>query len=187
MSASDVTTLLKAWSAGNEQAGEALLPLVYAELRRLARRYMQREREGHTLQSTALVHEAYLRMVDKKGVAWKDRAHFFALAAREMRRILVEHIRAKSAGKRGGKALKLPLEEADAVVEQKDKQLLALEEALQSLEALDQQQARLVELRYFGGLTVEELALVLDVSTATVERKWRTARTWLYHQVGEHV
>lgn len=181
----DVTTLLKAWGAGNRQAGEELLPLVYAELRQVARRYMRRERSDHTLQSTALVHEAYLRLVDKKEVAWQDRAHFFALAAREMRRILVEHARARKAEKRGGPAVKLPLEEAEAVAEQKDEEILALEEALGALEALDPQQARIVEMRYFGGLKVEELAVVLGVSTATVDRKWRTARAWLYRKVGQ--
>lgn len=181
----DVTTLLKAWSAGDEQAAEELLPLIYSELRGLAGHFMRRERPWHTLQSTALVHEAYLRMIDKKEVAWQDRAHFFALAAREMRRILVEHARSKNAGKRGGLSLTLPLRDEDAVVAPKDVDLLALDEALQGLESVDLQQAQLVELRYFGGLTVEELALVVGVSTATVDRKWRSARAWLYCQLAE--
>jgi RNA polymerase sigma factor (TIGR02999 family) len=185
MSEQDVTTLLKAWGAGDAKAAEALLPRIYSELHALAGHFMRRERPGHTLQSTALVHEAYLRLIDKREVVWQDRAHFLALAAREMRRVLVEHARARRAEKRGGGVLTLTLHEEDVRVLPRDVELLALDEALQGLESVDGQQARIVELRYFGGLTVEEMALVVGVSTATVDRKWRSARAWLYSQLVE--
>ena len=181
----DVTTLLQAWRAGDPRAIEELLPLIHSELRALAGHFMRHERPWHTLQSTALVNEAYLRLVAKQEVDWQDRAHFFALASREMRRVLVEHARARKAEKRGGGALTIPLHEQDAAALPKDVELLALDEALQCLEAVDRQQAKIVELRYFGGLTVEEMSLVIGVSTATVERKWRSARAWLYCQLAE--
>lgn len=179
----DITTLLQAWRAGNQQAAEELLPLVYSELHALAGHFMRRERPWHTLQSTALVHEAYLRLVEKQDVAWQDRAHFLALAAREMRRILVEHARARRAEKRGGGTLTLPLQDDDAKILPKDVELIALDEALCSLESVDKQQSQIVELRYFGGLTVEEMAEVVGISTATIDRKWRSARAWLYVQL----
>jgi len=181
----DVTTLLQAWSAGDQQAADQLLPLIYSELHALAGHYMRHERPWHTLQSTALVHEAYLRLVGKQGIAWQSRAHFLALAAREMRRILIEHARARKSEKRGGGEWTVPLTEDDVTVPPKEVELLALDEALQGLESMDRQQAQIVELRYFGGLTVQEMAHVVGVSIATVDRKWRSARAWLYCQLVE--
>jgi RNA polymerase sigma factor (TIGR02999 family) len=184
MSSTSVTALLKEWSAGNLQAAEALLPLVYDELRRLARSYMRRERGEHTLQPTALVHEAYLRLVGADGIPWQSRAQFFGIAARQMRRILVEHARERGAQKRGGGAARLSLDEdLEVAAEEKDEVLLALDEALESLNALDPEQAKVVELRYFGGLTVAEIAEGLGVSPRTVDRKWRMGKAYLYDWV----
>src|SRR5688500_12263598 len=179
----DVTALLADWSAGNKAALEALTPLVYDELRRLARRYLARERPDHTLQSTALVHEAYLRLIDQKNVRWQNRAHFFGVAAQMIRRILVDHARGRQASKRGSGAPKLSLDEAIAVPERKDFDLLALDDSLNSLAKIDPQQARIVELRFFTGLTVEETAEVLGISPATVKRDWVTAKAWLYRDI----
>jgi RNA polymerase sigma factor (TIGR02999 family) len=179
----DVTRLLQRWSAGDSQAREALLPLVYGELRRLAGSYMRRERPDHTLQATALVHEAYLRLVDQKSVSWRNRAHFYGIAAQEMRRILTDHARARLTEKRGAGAQKLSLDEALTVATERDAGLLALDEALLTLEALDTQQVRVVELRYFAGLTVDEAAEVLQISPATVDRKWSSAKAWLYREL----
>jgi RNA polymerase sigma factor (TIGR02999 family) len=159
--------------------------LVYQELRRIAAAYMRRERPNHTLQATALVHEAFLQLVDQTRVDWKNRAHFFGVAAQLMRRILVEHARTRGAQKRGGSAAKLSLEEAINYFPQKDLTLLALDDSLKELEKLDARQSRIVELRFFGGLTTEETSEVLGISTATVEREWRSAKAWLHSQLSD--
>jgi len=173
---SDVTRLLADIEAGQPGAENQLLPLVYAELRRVAAGYMRRERPGHTLQATALVHEAYIQLVDQTRVTWRNRAHFFAVAAQIMRRILVDHARAHRAQKRGGDVRKLTLEETVGAFGQRDVALEALDDSLTALAQLDARQARIVELRFFGGLTVDETAEVLGVSAPTVEREWRMAR-----------
>ena len=181
----DVTALLRAWGEGDRGALDALMPLVYAELRRQAERYMRAEAQGHTLQATALVHEAYLRMVDQPRVEWQHRAHFFALAANAMRRILVDRARARRAAKRGGAERALTLSDAEAVAnEESNVDVLVLHEALTRLAELDPRQARVVELRYFGGLSIPEAAEALGVAHATVERDWRNARLWLRHELG---
>ncbi len=183
---SDVTQLLQAWGAGDSAAGERLLPAVYAELHRQAARAMRRESSEHTLQATALVHEAYLRLVDQQRVVWRNRAHFFGIAAQVMRRVLVDHARERHAAKRGGGAPQLVLGEADAVsapAAEDGVDILALHEALERLAALDPDQARLVELRYFGGLSIEETAEALGVSPATVKREWAIARAWLRREL----
>ena len=182
----DVTPLLLAWGAGDQSAGERLLPAVYAELRRQAARAMRRESSEHTLQATALVHEAYLRLVDQRRVVWRSRAHFFGVAAQVMRRILVDHARERRAAKRGGGLPPLALGDADAAAAPAAEQgvdVLALHEALERLAALDPDQARLVELRYFGGLSIEETAEALGVSPATVKREWAIARAWLRREL----
>jgi RNA polymerase sigma-70 factor, ECF subfamily len=179
----EVTRLLLEWSRGNRGALDALVPLVYAELRRQADRYLSRQRTGHTLQATALVHEAFLRLVDQTSVSFRDRAHFFAVASRAMRQILVDHARRRLAEKRGGAATRLVLDDGIASVQPRGVDLMALDDALSRLEALDPAQARLVELRFFGGLTVEETAVVLGCSPATVKRSWSSARAWLYGEL----
>ena len=175
-----ITQLLLDWGNGNGQALEKLTPLVYDELRRLAARYLRRERHDHTLQSTALVHEAWLRLVDQRQIHWQNRAQFFGLAAEMIRRILIDHARNRQAAKRGDGAIKLSLDEAMATPASRDFDLLALDDALADLARLDPQQSRLVELRFFAGLSVEESAAVLGVSPATVKREWATAKAWLY-------
>jgi RNA polymerase sigma factor (TIGR02999 family) len=184
----DVTALLRAWARGERAALDELLPLVYGELRRQAARCMRAQPAGHTLQPTALVHEAYLRLVDRggTGAAWQDRSHFFAVAARVMRSILVDHARARRTAKRGGGAQALTLGAADAAgaaADHSEVDVEALDEVLTRLAALDPRQARVVELRYFGGLSIEEAAEVLGVSHATVEREWKTARLWLRREL----
>jgi len=179
----DVTKLLVNWTNGDKKALEALMPLVYGELHRLAKRYLRRERSDHTLQSTALVHEAYLRMVDQKGVQWQNRAHFFAVAAQMIRRILVDHARTHKAEKRGGGMPKLALDEAIGVPQRRDLNLVALDDAINALAELDPQQGRIVELRFFGGLSIEETAEVLSISPATVKRDWAVAKAWLYRDL----
>ncbi|HEY7504342.1 MAG TPA: sigma-70 family RNA polymerase sigma factor [Gemmatimonadales bacterium] len=187
----DVTTLLQAWGRGERAALDELLPLVYGELRRQAARRLRAQPEGHTLQATDLVHEAYLRLVDRGGAGadWHDRSHFFAVAARAMRSILVDHARARRTAKRGGGAPALTLGAADAASAPADQSsdprvdVEALDEALTRLAALDPRQARVVELRYFGGLSIGEAAEALGVSHATVEREWRTARLWLRREL----
>lgn len=174
----DVTQLLHDWSNGDKEALDRLLPLVYDELRRVAARYLGRERPGHTLQPTALVHEAYIRLLGESQVSWQGRAHFFGAAARLMRRILVDHARERNAAKRGH-GLKVTLNEALAPSASPDLDLVALDRALEELSALDAEQARIVELRFFGGLSVEETAEVLSVSPATVKRHWVSAKAWL--------
>jgi RNA polymerase sigma factor (TIGR02999 family) len=174
-----VTRLLRDWSAGDEAAFDRLVPLVQSELRRLAGRHMRRERAGHTLQTTALVNEAYLRLVDRQNVDWKDRAHFFAVAAQVMRHVLVDHARRRGSAKRGAGALMVALSEAEPVAAEDTAELLALDEALAALAAYDPRKCRIVELRFFGGLSVEETAEVLGVAPITVMREWRAAKVWL--------
>lgn len=175
----EISQLLQHWSAGDQTARERLLPLVYDELRRLARGYLNRERGNHTLQPTALVHEAFLRMIEQEQVSWQSRAQFFGLAARLMRNILVDHARQHNAEKRGGGVIAVTLGAADRIGSAPDVNVIALDDALQSLATSLPQHAQLVELRYFGGLTIEETAKVLGVSHATVERDWVFARAWL--------
>jgi RNA polymerase sigma factor (TIGR02999 family) len=184
----DVTALLRAWGRGEQAALDELLPLVYGELRRQAARCLRTQPEGHTLQATALVHEAYLRLVDRDsaGTDWKDRSHFYAVAARAMRSVLVDHARARRAAKRGGGAPALTLGAAESVADHSSDSgvdVEALDEALTRLAALDSRQARVVELRYFGGLSIEEAAEALGISHATVEREWKTARLWLRREL----
>ena len=179
-SGEDVTQLLVRWEGGDRAALDALMPLVEQELRQLARSYLRRERGGHTLQPTALVNEAYLKLVDQRDARWQSRAHFYGVAAQLMRRILVDHARARRAEKRGGpQGYAVTLSEADRVSAQPALDILAVHEALEELSALDPQQARVVELKFFGGLTIEETAEALGVSHATVERDWKAARAWL--------
>ena len=183
----DVTHLLIQWSKGDSAALDALVPLVYDELRRQAQLYLSHEKPGHTLSSTALVHEAYLRLVKQKGVAWQNRAHFFGVAARMMRRILVDHARRHGYAKRGGGAMTLSLDETVAPAPEREIDLVALDDALDTLAKLDERQSRMVELRYFGGLSIEETSEVLGVSAPTVKREWASARAWLYREInGPH-
>lgn len=179
----DVTSVLKEWGAGKDRALEKLVPLVYRELRSLAASQLQGERPAHTLQPTALVNEVFLRLLDGRKVAWQNRAHFFALAARMMRRILVDHARARLAEKRGGGAVPLLLEASFDPAPISDRALLALDDALAALKRMDSRQCRIVELRYFAGLTLEETAELLGVSVATVKREWTMARAWLRREV----
>jgi RNA polymerase sigma factor (TIGR02999 family) len=180
----DVTRLLQAWSNGQEEALDRLVPRIHDELRRLAASYLRRERPDHTLQPTALVNEAFLKLVDQRAAKWQNRAHFFGIAAQAMRRILVDHARAHAAGKRGGALRKVPLDEAIVAGRAVDVDLLALDEALTRLGALDPQQSRVVELRFFAGLTMEETAEVMRISPATVGREWRMAKAWLSSELG---
>lgn len=180
-SPSQVTELLARWNRGEAAAREALVPLVYPELRRVARRCLAERHGDHTLQSTALVHEAYLRLVGRDSVQWQDRVHFFAVASRLMRGILVDHARKHHAAKRGGNAVTLVLDEAVALPKKKDLNLLALDEALTALSTLDGRQSQIVELRFFGGLSIEDTAHALGISPATVKREWATARLWLHN------
>jgi RNA polymerase sigma factor (TIGR02999 family) len=179
----EVTRLLRAWSDGEAAAGDALLDAVYGELRGMARGYLSRERSDHTLPPTALVHEAYLKLVEQQHVRWQNRAHFFAIAARVMRRILVDHARARASIKRGG-GERVILVDDEARLEPPRVDLLALDVALDRLAAIDSRQAQLVELRFFGGLTVDEAATVLSVATVTAKRDWAMARAWLYRELG---
>ena len=182
-SRSEVTALLQLWSDGRREALDRLLPQIYAELRRLASSYLRRERPDHTLQPTALVHEAFIKLIDQRAVRWQNRAHFFGIAAQAMRRILVDHARAHAAGKRGDGARRIPLEDVLILTEMPNADLLALDEVLTRLAVLDPQQSRVVELRFFGGLTMEETAEVLHISPATVGREWTLARAWLYAEL----
>jgi len=181
----DVTSLLNKLADGDRQAGAQLVPLVYNELRRLAARCLQRERENHTLQATALVHEAYLKLTAQRSARWQNRAQFFALAAQAMRRILVDYARTQQRIRRGGKQQKVTLDEALLVSPDRTEELIAVHESLSRLEKLDPRQSQIVELRYFGGLTVEEVAEVLRVSSKTVTREWNTAKAWLYGDLKE--
>ena len=181
--AGEVTELLVKWSEGDERALDELLPIVYAELRRIADNYLRRENSGHTLQATALVHEAYMRLVNAQNLEWQNREQFFGISANLMRRILVDHARTVTAVKRGGDVPDLPLDEANAVSIESDESLLVLDEALNKLAEIDPQAARIVELRYFAGLTIEETAEILKTSPMTVKREWATARAWLHREI----
>ena len=181
---SDVTQLLAAWRRGEPAAGEKLLPIVYDELHRRAVAAMRRENDGHTLQATALVHEAYMRLVDQRHANWQNRSQFFAVAAQTMRRILIDHAREHLAAKRGGGVRAVTLDGVDRAAEDDDAlDVLALHDALEKLAALDERQAKVVELRYFGGLSIEEAADVLEISPATLKREWATARAWLKREL----
>ncbi len=181
----EVTRLLLAWNQGDQSAIERLMPLVYDELRRLAERHFRRERVGHTLQPTAVVHEAYFRLVDQTRVTWKNRGHFFAVASQAMRRILVDYARARAADKRGGGEKRVTLASAEASPEPSGElDLLALDEALTRLKGLDGAQAQVVELRFFGGLSIEETAEALETSPSSVKREFRSAKAWLYRELG---
>jgi RNA polymerase sigma factor (TIGR02999 family) len=181
----NVTEMLRDWRNGDQEALGKLIPVVYDELRHQAARYLRRERPGHTLQTTALIHEAYLRLINQQNIEWQNRAHFYAIAARLMRQILVDHARKRQATKRGGSDIKIPLAEAVVISPGVNADLVALDEALTRLAALDPQQSRIVELRYFSGLSVEETAEVLGVSSRTVKRDWNVAKAWLRQQIGE--
>ena len=181
-----ITELLAEWREGNQSALDELYPLVYDELHRLARRYMSRERKNHTLQTTALINEAYVRLVDQKNVNWANRSHFFAISAQIMRRILIDHARRHAYAKRGGGAQQVSLEEVAAITPDQGRELMRLDEALKSLAERDPRRSQVVELRYFGGLNNEEIAGVLHVSENTVTRDWNMARAWLYQQLTEN-
>ena len=182
----DVTQLLKAWSNGEQEALEQLIPLVYHELRRLAHRYMGRERDAHTLQSTALVHEAYQRLIHLQDMNWQNRAHFFGVSAQLMRRILVDYARARRYSKRGGEWRQVPLNEAVALFRDRQTDIVALDDALRTLEGIDPRKSRVVEMRFFGGLSIKEVAEVLSVSQETVLRDWRLAKVWLLRQLTQN-
>ena len=183
----DVTQLLEDWRLGDEDASSRLMRLIYDELHLLAARQLRHERSDHTLKTGDLVHETYLRLVDQKRARWQNRAHFFGIAATMMRRILVNHAHRHLAAKRGRGARKLSLDEALTLSAERSPELIALDDALKELSAIDPQQARIVELRFFAGLTIQEIAQVIDVSAATVTRRWRTARAWLYRSLAEQV
>jgi RNA polymerase sigma-70 factor, ECF subfamily len=179
----EITEQLIAWSKGDEAALEKLIPAVYQELRRMAGHYLRGEDSGHSLQPTALVHEAYLRLIDQTKVEWQNRAHFFGVAAQMMRRILIDHAKAKHRVKRGGAAVKVVLDENANFTQERAAELLALDDALQALATMDERKSHIVELRYFGGLTVEETAQVLGISDKTVMRDWNLAKAWLYREL----
>jgi RNA polymerase sigma-70 factor (ECF subfamily) len=185
LSSGELTQLLVDCGNGDKAALDKLMPLVYGELRRLAHHYMRRERPGHSLQTTALINEAYLRLIDYRKMQWQDRAHFFAVAAQLMRRILVDSARSRRDAKRGGGVQKLPLDEAAAVSQEKSAEVIAVDDALKDLAALDPRKSQIVELRYFGGLNIEEIAEVLGISPTTVQRQYRIAKAWLRQAVQE--
>jgi RNA polymerase sigma factor (TIGR02999 family) len=179
-----VTALLRAWGSGDRDALDRLVPHVYTELRRMSRRYMKAERPGHTIQATALVHDVYLKLVDLNSVDWKDRAHFYAVCAQIMRRILVDEARARQTTKRGGNEIRIDMEEAAMVTPERDAVTIALDDALTALEKFDARKARVTELRYFGGLSVEETAEVLKLSPESVMRDWKLSKAWLSRELG---
>ena len=181
----EVTQILREWSDGDANAPARLMPLVYDELRRQARRFLAKERNSHTLQPTALVHEAYMKLIDQSRINWQSRAHFFGIAARMMRRILIDHARAHAAEKRGGAAIRLSLDDLQIPLEQRASDLIALDEALENLMQFDERKAKIVELRFFGGLSDEEISEVLKISTRTVLRDWKTAKLWLYRELSK--
>ena len=183
----EVTQLLADWGRGDRSAFDKLFPLVHDELRRIARRQMSQERPGHTLQATALVNEAYLKLAGNEGFEWRDRAHFFAVSAQVMRHVLIDHARAHARDKRGGGAVQVSLNDAVAIDNGRAEQIVALDQALRFLEDVDPQKGRIVELRYFGGLSVEETAEVLKISERTVRREWRRSKAWLYRMISEGV
>jgi RNA polymerase sigma factor (TIGR02999 family) len=178
-----ITQLLKNWGHGDQAARDELMPLVYEELRRMAHQRMRRERPGHTLQTSALVHEAFVRLVDQSKVEWQNRAHFFGIAAQMMRRILVDHARGRQYAKRGGAALQVSLNEGASVAAERTAEVVALDDALTSFAAIDQRKCQIVELRFFGGLSIEETAAVLAVSPGTVMRDWTLAKAWLRREM----
>ena len=182
----NVTALLQDWSKGNQQVLEELLPLIYNELRQLAHNFLYRERPGHTLQTTALVHEAYLKLIDQKDARWQNRPHFFAIAAQAMRRILIDSARRHAAKKRGGPQEKLSLDEVPILSPEPNTMLLALDEALNRLAKIDPAQSKIVELRYFGGLTIDETAEVMKTSPATIKREWAMGRAWLHQAITDN-
>jgi RNA polymerase sigma factor (TIGR02999 family) len=184
-SSKEVTDLLRGWSAGDPQAHAELMPLVYGTLRSLAAGYLRREQSGHTLQTTALIHEAYLRLVDQKHVSWQNRAHFYGIAAQSMRRVLLDYARKRATARRVAPAVKLALNDPEVGPAQRDLDLIALDRALRDLATMDPQQGRIVELRYFGGLTIENCAKVLGISPATVKRDWGLARAWLHRELNK--
>ena len=184
-SSHEVTQLLRAWTTGDEQALDKLTPLVYEQLRHVARHFMAGERPGHVLQTTALVNEVYLKLVDCGQMNWQDRAHFFAVSAQLMRRILVDFARSRDYQKRGGGVLHISLDETPSVCDEPDMQLVALDDALKALAAVDERKSRVVEMRFFGGLSIEETAEVLKVSSETVQRDWRLAKVWLLRELSE--
>ncbi|MGH9908562.1 MAG: sigma-70 family RNA polymerase sigma factor [Pyrinomonadaceae bacterium] len=183
----EVSQLLMDWRDGDQAALDKLIPVVHRELRRLAHHYMRQERAGHTLQTTALVNEAYMRLVDHKRMRWQNRAHFFAVSAQVMRRILVDHARGRRYAKRGGGARKVPLDEAAFVSEGRSGEVIAVDDALTELESWDPRKGKIVELRFFGGLNIEETAGVLKISPTTVQREWRAAKAWLHRALTEGV
>ena len=182
----EVTQILHEWSGGDAQAPERLMPLVYDELRRLAQAFLHGERSNHTLQPTALVNEAYVRLVDQTRVNWQNRTHFYAIASRMMRRVLIDHARAHATEKRGGSAIHLSLENVQVPLEQRAAGFIALDEALKKLEEMDERKCKVVEMRFFGGLSDEEMAEVLGVTTRTVLRDWKKARLWLYRELSQN-
>lgn len=176
----NISLILREWSGGRREAVDELMPVIYDELKKIAAQYLRKERREHTLQPTELAHEAYLKLIDISNVNWQDRAHFFAVSAQVIRHILVDHARAKATDKRGGAAERIVLDEAISFSEEPDTDLLALDEALKILATFDEQQSRIVELRFFGGLTIEETAEVLKISPATIKREWTLAKAWLH-------
>jgi RNA polymerase sigma factor (TIGR02999 family) len=182
---SDVTEILLNWRSGDQSALDQLLPLVYQELRRLADHFLRREAPGHTLQATALVHEAYLRLVDQSQANWQNRAHFFGVAANLMRQILIQYARAKHADKRGGDQRKIYLDDAGPIAQDRPLDLIALDDALQTLAEISPRQNQIVELRYFGGLSIEETAEVMSLSPATIKREWSMAKAWLFRELAK--
>jgi RNA polymerase sigma-70 factor (ECF subfamily) len=183
----EITQLLTNWGQGDETVLERLVPLVSPELRRMARRQMARENPNHTLQTSALINEAYLKLVDRQGTDWQNRAHFFAVAAQVMRHILIDHARRRLYDKRGGGAQHLALEEAEIISDERTAELLVLDEALRTLTNLDARRSQIVELKFFGGLNAEEIAEVMSISPATVQREWRAAKAWLRHTMTSQV
>jgi RNA polymerase sigma factor (TIGR02999 family) len=181
----DVTLILHEWSGGDKNAPERLMPFVYDELRRLARAFLSKERPGHTLQPTALVHEAYLRLVDQTRANWQNRAHFYGIAARMMRRVLIDHARAHATGKRGGGAIHLSLEDVQVPLEERAADLIALDELLERLSQFDERKCKIVEMRFFAGLSDKEIAEVLEINTRTVLRDWKKAQLWLYRELSQ--
>jgi RNA polymerase sigma factor (TIGR02999 family) len=181
----EVTQLLVSWSEGDNAALDQLIPLVEAELRRLARHYMARENPGHTLQTSALINEAYIRLIDQQNMPWQNRAHFFGVAAQVMRHILIDHARSHCYAKRGGGARRVTLDEVADLTDQRAEELLALDDALNNLAALDRRKSQIIELRFFGGLTIEETAEAMKISPITVTREWRSAKAWLRREMSK--
>ena len=181
-----VTQILDDWSGGDREAPERLMPLVYDEMRRIARSFISRERQGHTLQPTALVNEAYLRLVDQNSVTWQSRAHFYSVAASMMRRVLIDHARTRATEKRGGGAVRLSLEDVQVPVEERAANFVAMDEALERLSQFNERGRQIVEMRFYAGMTEEEIAEVLGVSTRTVLRDWKAARVWLFRELSEN-